>query len=112
MCHDTEEWCKIFLKNDLLFQKCQEFGGFWPEYSKDSKISMGIFDGILKFTEELCVTTMKNDAKFEQETDLSFQNWHGKFDKFWPEHSRSTKELCLMALKIDAKLGIFSQNEK
>ena len=108
MCHDTEEWCKIFLKNDLLFQKCQEFGGFWPEYSKDSKISMGIFYGILKFTEELCVTTMKNDAKFEQETDLSFQNWLGKFDKFWPEHSRSTKELCLMALKIDAKLGIFS----
>ena len=56
--------------------------------------------------------------------DLSVQNWHKEFDKFWPEHSKilkictlmgffwtkyimfeikkSTVELCLMALNIDA----------
>ena len=60
-----------------------------------------------------------------REIDLSLQNWHEKFAKFWPEHSKiskiytligcfwpkyimfgvkkSTEELCLMALKIDAK---------
>ena len=54
--------------------------------------------------------------------DLSVQNWHKKFDKFWPEHSKipkiytligcfwqkyvmfelkkSIEELCLMALKL------------
>ena len=57
--------------------------------------------------------------------DLSVQNWHEAFDKFWPEHSKISKictltgcfwpkyimfeikkcieELCLMALKTDAK---------
>ena len=30
---------------------------------------------ILKFTEELYVMTMKNNAKFEEELGLSFQNW-------------------------------------
>ena len=34
----------------------------------------------LKFTWTLCVMIMKNDAKLEEE--LTFQNWHGKFDKF------------------------------
>ena len=57
--------------------------------------------------------------------DLSIQNWHEEFEKFWPEHSKisnictlkgcfwpkyimlelkkSIEELYLMALKIDAK---------
>ena len=56
--------------------------------------------------------------------DLSVQNWHEEFDKFWPEHSKISKicplmgffwskyvmfelkksigEFCLMALNIDA----------
>ena len=34
----------------------------------------------LKSTEELCVMTMRNDAKFEEE--LTFQNWHEEFDEF------------------------------
>ena len=32
--HDPEDWCKIWRKTDLLFQKWQEFGEFWPEHSK------------------------------------------------------------------------------
>ena len=38
MSHDTEEWCKISRKTDLLFQKWQEFGEFRFEHSKVSKI--------------------------------------------------------------------------
>ena len=38
MSHDTEEWCKIWRKTDLLFQKWQEFGEFLSEDSKVSKI--------------------------------------------------------------------------
>ena len=48
----------------------------------------------LKFTGELCVMTMKNDARFEQE--LTFQNWHEEFDKFWPEHTKDSKNYTLM----------------
>ena len=36
----------------------------------------------LKFIGELCVMTMKNDAKIEEEIDLSFQNLHEEFDEF------------------------------
>ena len=36
--HDTEDWCKIWRKTDLLFQKWQEFGEFWSEHSKVSNI--------------------------------------------------------------------------
>ena len=42
MSHDTEEWCKNWRKTDLLFQKQQEFGEFWPEHSKCSTL-MGSF---------------------------------------------------------------------
>ena len=37
MSHDTEDWCKIPGKADLLFQKWQEFSEFWPEHSKFTK---------------------------------------------------------------------------
>ena len=30
------------------------------------------------------------------EIDLSFQNWHEEFDKFWPEHSKVSKICTLM----------------
>ena len=36
----------------------------------------------LKFIEELCVMTMKNDATFLRGIDLSFQNRHEEFDEF------------------------------
>ena len=50
----------------------------------------------LKFIEELCVITMKNDAEFLRGIDLSFQSWHKKFYKFWPEHLKVSKIWTLM----------------
>ena len=38
MSHDTEDWCKMWRKTDLLFQNWQEFGEFLSEHSKVSKI--------------------------------------------------------------------------
>ena len=35
--HDPEDWCKIWKKTYLLFQKWQEFGEIWPEHSKGYK---------------------------------------------------------------------------
>ena len=38
MYHNTEEWCKIWRKANLLFLKWQDFGEFWFENSKASKL--------------------------------------------------------------------------
>ena len=73
--HDTEELCKFWRKTDQCFDKRNEkFGKFSPELLKVSKLELwwGPFvqsrKGMtLKFTEELCVMTMKNNAKFEEE---------------------------------------------
>ena len=71
----TENWCKVWRKTDMCFQKWhEEFGTFSPEHSKVSKLGLWwdllIQSGkwrSLTFTGELCVMTMKNDAKFEEE---------------------------------------------
>ena len=79
--HDTEEWCKIWSKTDLWFEKWhEEFGKFLPKHLKVSKL--GLWWGLFvqsrkcmsfKFTEGLCVMTMKNDAKFEVQMTCHFK---------------------------------------
>ena len=79
--HDTGEWCKVWRKADSWFGKWQEeFGKFLPEHSKVSKLGLWWDPFIesrkcmnIKFTEELCIMTMKNDAKFEQELSCRFK---------------------------------------
>ena len=39
---------------------------------------------------------MNDDAKFEEDFDLSVQNWHEEFDKFLPGHSKISKIFTLM----------------
>ena len=35
-------------------------------------------------------------CKIWRGSELSFQNWHGKFDKFWPEHLKVSKIFTLI----------------
>ena len=73
--HGAKEWCKIWRKTDLWFGKWHgKFGKFSPDHLKVSKLGVWWDPFVqsrkflsLKFTEELCVMTMKNDAKFEEE---------------------------------------------
>ena len=45
--HDTEEWCKVWRKNDYWFQKRhEEFIGFLPNYSKVQNFHL---DGLFLF---------------------------------------------------------------
>ena len=94
MCHDNEEWFKIWTGTDLSVQNWhEEFDEFCPEHSKSSQICtlMGclwtryimfklnkyrvvMFDG----TEDWC--------KIWRKTDLCFQKWHEEFCKLLPEH--------------------------
>ena len=77
----TENWCKIWRKTDMCFQKWhEEFGNFSPEHSKVSKRGLWL-DSLtqsrkcmsLKFTGELCIIAMKNDVKFEEELTCQFK---------------------------------------
>ena len=79
--HNTEGWCKIWRKTDLWFGKWhEEYGKFSPEVFKVSKLGFW-WDLLiqrrksmsLKSTGELCVMTMKNDAKFEEEVTRHFK---------------------------------------
>ena len=78
ICHDIRMWCKIWRKTTLWFGKWhEEFGKFSPEHTKVSKLrlSLGSFIQSIKFMSlnnsygvmELCLMTMKNDAKYENE---------------------------------------------
>ena len=81
----------------------KEFDKFWPEHSKVSKIFalMGSF-----WTKYILFELKKYRGVIFHETeegykiwrgiDLSFQNWHKEFDKFWPEHSKVSKIFTLM----------------
>ena len=69
--HDIEELCKFWRKTELWFGKRQEeFGRFSPEHLKVSELGLWWDHFVqsrrgmaLKFTEKLCVMTMKNNAK-------------------------------------------------
>ena len=101
--HDTEEWCKIWRKTDLLLGKWhEEFCKFSPEHLKVSKLGLWWDPFVqsrksmtLKFTEELSVMTMKNNAKFEEEltchfkidmrilTNFYLSTWNSQKSSFW-----------------------------
>ena len=71
---DNGEWCKLWRKTYLCFQNWhEEFGKFSPEHLKVSKLELWWDSFIqsrkcfsLKFTGELCVMTMKNDANLNR----------------------------------------------
>ena len=67
----------------LLFQKWQEFGEFWSERSKVSKICTLIGAFRAKHTEESC--------KIWRKTDFRFGKRHEELGKFSPEHLKVSK---------------------
>ena len=113
MPHDTEDWCKIWTKTNLLFQNWQEFGKFWSEHSKVSKVCTLIGPCCAKYiifdlkkywrvifhdTEELC--------KIWRKTSLRFGKWHENFGKFSSEHSKISKT-CTFRSSFWPKYKIF-----
>ena len=83
MCHDNEEWCKIWRGIDLSVQNWhEEFDEFWPEHSKISKICtlMGFFwtkyimFELKKSIGELCLMELNTDATFEGKLTCAFKH--------------------------------------
>ena len=104
MCHDNEEWCKIWRGTDFFFQNWQEFDKFWPEHLKISKISTlmrsfwaeYILFELKKNYRDVFFYDTEEGYKIWRGIDLSFQSWHKEFDKFWHEHSIVSKIFTLM----------------
>ena len=104
MCLANVEWYKIWRGVDLLFKIWhEEFDGIWPEHLKALKI----FNLMPSFWAKYIFFELKKhrgvifhgseeEYKIWRKIDLSFENWHKEFDKFWPEHSKVTKTFTLM----------------
>ena len=105
MCHDNEEWCKLWRGIDLSFQNWHdEFEEFWLEQLKVSKffVLMGSIWAkyiLLELKSYRGAIFHDNEAghKMWRGIDLSFQNWYEEFDKFWPEHSEVSPIFTLMS---------------
>ena len=90
MCHDNEEWCKIWRGIDLSFQNWhEEFDKFWPKHLKVSKIltligsfwpKYKLFD--LKCTKELPFVTLKSDTKFEEKLTSGLEKDRRNLENF------------------------------
>ena len=88
MCHENEEWCKIWRGIELSFQNWQEdFDEFSPEHLKVSKILilMGslwakcmLFE--LKKYRGVILHETEEGYKIWRGIDSLFQNWHKEFD--------------------------------
>ena len=96
--HKTEDGYTISRRIDLLFQNwCKQFGKFWPEHPKVSKIFilMGFFWGkfILLKPKKIQRSYLSWNWRGIHNLGrkviyLLFQHWHKEFDKFWSEHSK------------------------
>ena len=80
----------------MLFQNWHEkFDEFWPEHLTVSKIFILMYSFwakhiLLKLKKYRAVIFHETEEgyKIRRVIDLSFQNWHKEFDKFWPQHTK------------------------
>ena len=101
-----------FKEKPICFKKWQEFGEFWSEHSKVSKIctltcpfwAKFITFDLRKSKEELHFHDTEEWCKVWRKTDLWFGKWHEEFGKFSPEHSK--------ILKLGLWWGPFIQSRK
>ena len=82
MCHDNEEWSKIWGGIDLPFQNWhEEFDELWLEYSAVSKIFTVLGSFWTKFImfelkqyRRVIFMTLKSDPKFEEKLTCGLEN--------------------------------------
>ena len=106
MCHDNEEWCKIWTGIDWSVQNWhEEFNDFWLQHSKISIICTlkGCFcPKYIMFELSKYRGVMFDDTqdwcKVWRKTDVCFQKWHEKFGNF----NYSTLESLKIATFIES----------
>ena len=99
VCHDNDEWCKIWRGTHLSVQNWhEEFDEFWHEHSKISNICtlMGYFwPKYIMFEKKKYRGVLLDDIEYWcniwRKNDLCFQIWHEEFSKFLAEHLKMSK---------------------
>ena len=81
---DPEDWCKIWKKTDLLFQKWQEFGEIWPKHSKVSKPCTFICSYCEKYL-------MSDLRKYREVIFYDIEGWCRIWRAFSPEPLKISK---------------------
>ena len=119
MSHDTEEWCKIWIKTNFLFQKWHEFGELIRVLKSlkffyfDWSLLCKVYNVWSKKVQRIYISW-----QWRVMQNLQFGKWHEEFGKFSPEHKKISKlgpwwhpfvriytgELCVMRIKNDAKI--------
>ena len=79
----------------MLLENDEEFGKFSPDHSKVSNSRTFM---TLNFTEELCVMTIKNDTKIEEELTCRFKIDIRNFTNFDPSTQKSKKFVLIGSL--------------
>ena len=110
MCHETEEWCKMWGGTDLFFEKWYEKSDkFWSYFLKSENFH---FNGLLLIkvhndwiTGKLCVITLKNDTKFEKELTCPLKNVMKNFVNFYP--TLESLKICILMDSFWSKYIIF-----
>ena len=111
--HDNEELCKFWRKTELRFEKKHDkFGKFSLEHLKVSKLELWWDPFVqsrkgmtLKFTEELFVMTIKNNAKFEEELTFHFKTDTRNITNFYLNTRKSKKLLVNLLFNCPRKLS-------
>ena len=96
MCHDNEEWCKIWGGIDLPFQNWhEEFDELWLEHSAVSKIFTVLSSFWTKFImfelkqyRRVIFHDTEEWSKIWRKTDLWFRKWRDEFGNILSEHSK------------------------
>ena len=113
MCHDNEEWCKVWRGIEVSFQSWHDqFDKVWPEHSKFSKIFtlMGSFwPKYIMFelktsTEELCLMSLKIRVKFQGKLTCAFKKDMRNLENF---HSLKDSNFIL-----ERKMAELNKNKK
>ena len=104
MCHQNEEWSKIWRGIEFSFQNWhEEFDEFWPKHLKVSKMFILMCSFWAKY---LLFELKKYRGVIFQETEEGYKIWgridspcqncHKEFDKFWVVGSKVSKIFPLM----------------
>ena len=88
-----KEWCKVWKKNNLLFQNLQEFDkhSIFQIYTEICPFCAKDITFDQKKCREVIFDDTEESCKIWRITGLWFGKWHEKFGKFSSEHLKVSK---------------------
>ena len=109
MCHNTEEWCKLWRGTDLCFEKWNDkFGEFWPNTRKPQNFHVNglllikVYNIWVKTVQRSYAYYTEDRCKLWTENDLWLHKWRKELVNF----PRALKNLKICTLREFFAQGI------